>query len=246
MTGSSGGGSGNGVCSAVPLPDGGGCPNGSYVSDFVDALTCDPVVGATVQALNADSVPVSGTVLTAADGTFVLCAPPGSGFTPFLSAPTYETMYFAELRGGANTNLYFIEAISTEDLGALGAFVPGGYQASQGAMFLSINTSANCPDASGWSVSLTLPDGGALADGGYFTAYLGASGFPDATLTATSAAGGAFIYDVDLTGGNYFAVAGSSPDAGACAFVLTGDGAFYTGRVYLTANSVTADTLILP
>ena len=242
----SGGGSGNGFCGSAVLPDGGGCANGSYVTAFIDVLSCAPIVGATVQALNADSVPVPGTVLTGADGTFVLCGPPGSAFTPFFAAPTYETTYFAELRADTNSHLPILEGISATDLTALGSFVPGGFQPSLGILFVHVNVSASCPEASGWSLALTEPDGGALADGGYVVAYLSTAGFPDATLAATSLEGVAFIYDIDLSTGNYFAVSASQPDAGACQPVLTGDGASLTGRVYVTVNAISNDSLIQP
>ena len=94
--GGSGGNDGNCEDANLPpvLPDGGGCPNGSFVSQALDLLTCAPIAGATVQALNAVATPVSGSVVTAPDGVFLLCAPPGTAYTPYIAASSYSTVYY--------------------------------------------------------------------------------------------------------------------------------------------------------
>ncbi len=242
---SSGGASGNGICVHLPsLPDAGACTSGSYESQVVDLLTCAPIVGATVQALNSGGVPVSGSVATAADGTFVLCGPAGSAFTPFFMAEEYATTYYPELQAGGASSLSYLDLVTSDDLSAIGAFAPGGFDGSKGTLIVHMNFGAACPNPAGWSFTLTAPDGGAISDGGYLETYLGASGVPESTLTATTKEGVALFYDIDTSATNYFGLSWSNPDAGGCAPVLAT--AFYTGRIYIQADSVTFYILQVP
>jgi hypothetical protein len=242
-SGSSGGGS-NGICVPVPLPDGGGCANGAFVSAVDDLFSCAPIVGATVQALDADGLPLSGSVTTAADGTFVLCGPLGSAFTPSFSAPSYPTTYYPEMQAGLASSLSDLDLITSDDVDALGAFAPGGFDSSLGMVLVHMNSSSACPNPSGWSFSLTGVDGGSLPDGGYLEVYLGASDAPDPSLTATSTEGVAFFYNIDTEATNYFEVSWSNPDAGGCAPILRT--AFYTGRLYIQDNSTSFEILQVP
>jgi hypothetical protein len=234
---------GNGVCPTVSLPDAGGCSTGYYVSQEVDILSCAPIAGGTMQALDANGTPAPGSVTTAADGTFVLCAPAGTAFTPFLSAPGY-LMYVGELQAGTGNSYVDSDAVSTGDLALLVSFLPGGVNSELGTLIVSFDTSSNCPDPSGWSLSLTSPDGGPFPDGGYRLAYLGPSDVPDPALTSTSSLGAAFFYDIDLSNGNYVSLAESNPDAGGCLPVIKT--AFTTGRYYVAANACTVATLQVP
>ena len=183
-----------------PLPDGGACPNGSFASQLLDLTNCDPIPGATVQALDANGVPAAGTVETTDGGTFLLCGPPSAAFTPFVTAPGYPTTYLAELHGNAHSTYLEFGILSSEFADGFFAILPGGVDTSLGLLVAYINTSATCGDSSGWQISLTDSDGGAIADGGFLETYLGASGIPDPSLTATTDEGIAIFYDVDSLG----------------------------------------------
>ncbi len=233
------------VCGAVPvLPDGGGCPNGSFVSQLVNIVTCAPIAGAVVQALDVNGAPTSLTTTTAADGTFILCAPPSTAFTPYVTAATYATTYYSELEGGQNSNLQFIFMLPETDLQLIGSLLAGGYDTSLGTLIADVTNSPSCPEPAGWTFSLTDVDGGPILDGGYREVYLGASEVPDPTLTSTSGSGIALFYDMALSTTNFFGVEATNPDAGRC--VIVPGTASYTGRIYATANAVSADLLLVP
>lgn len=236
--GSSGGGASSaGSClSAVTYPDGGGCPNGSLVSEVVDFLDCLQIGGATVQALDANGVPTTMAVTTAQDGTFGLCAPAGNAFTPSFSVPGYPMMYDGELLAGQSSYLRYTKVISTDGLAAMAAIFPGGQLGAGGLIIAQVYKNSLCPDPSGWSMTLTDTDGGALPDGGYSVIYLGATTLPDPTLTATSATGYAIVYNIDLTTSSYFSLIPSNPDAGCSP---SGMGIFYSGRVFVSQNAAT-------
>jgi hypothetical protein len=197
-----------------------------------------------VQALDANGAPTSATASTAADGTFVLCAPTVGAFTPYVTAPTYGTTYYSELTGDVNSALQFIFMLPQTDLGLIGSLLAGGYDTSQGTLIVNVTNSPSCPDPSGWTLELTWVDGGPIPDGGYREVYLGSSDVPDPTLTSTSEVGIAFLYDIDLSSTNFFAVSASNPDAGRCTIVP--GTASYTGRIYVTNNAVSADLLLVP
>jgi hypothetical protein len=133
--------------------------------------------------------------------------------------------------------------VSSEFLAAFTG-VLAGYDGSQGTVLGEITASALCPDRSGWAVSLTDVDGGALPDGGYIEVYLGSSGLPDPALTATSSEGAALFYDVDVSITNYFGVSASKPDAGGCGIVPGGSS--YTGRLYVAGTAVSAYVFQVP
>jgi hypothetical protein len=225
----------------VVLPDGGGCPNGSFATQIVDFLTCSPIAGATVQALDVNGVPAAGSVTTAADGTFVLCAPPGSAFTPSLAVPGDPTTYLVELEAGRENSYSNIPVASRTDLSAIFAFLPGGLDSNLGTILVTFDTTPTCLDPSGWTMTLNYADGGPVPDGGYLEAYLDATGIPDSTLTKTSSAGDALLYNVDLTLTNYFSVILSNPDPGPCA--PTSETAFPSGRVYATAEGLSYEVV---
>jgi hypothetical protein len=243
--GSSSGGSGssgNGICGKTPLPDGGGCPHGAFVSVATDAFTCLPVAGATMDALDPNGIPLSGSATTASDGTFVFCEPPATPFTPSLAATGYSTIYYPELQANVDSSFTYIGMISNSFIGVLEGF---GMNPKLGSILVHISNSASCPDQSGWTFTLTYPDGGAIPDGGYSEAYLGASDIPQAGLTATGSGGTAFFSNLDLSTTNYFAIQASNPDAGSTCipkFVS----AFYTGRIYVTANALSIYNFQIP
>jgi hypothetical protein len=198
-----------------------------------------------VQAIDANGVPVTGAVTTAADGTFLLCGPPGP-FSPFLSAPGYATSYRAEVEAGSDLSLTSTSMYSNDVVNAITSLAPGGYNRSLGALIALIGSTSACPDRSGFTLSLTDGDGGAIADGGFLEVYLGASGLPDPTLVATSAEGLALFYDIDTAATSFFAVSWSNPDAGACAPVLQNATAWLTGRVFVAGNALSNDLLLRP
>ena len=225
-------------------PDAGDCASGSLSGVVLDLLSCDRLANVTVQALDARAVPVSGSVVTGDGGTFVLCGPDGGAFTPYLKAPGYETTYLEELQGSAPSVYGEIGLFSTMFLTDFATIVPGNLDLSLGTIVAFIGTSGACPDSSGWAVSLTDPDGGAIPDGGFELVYFAASDLPKAGLTATTSQGAAIFYNIDLSTTNYFAVGLSKPDAGNC--TPRGTTAFPTGRIYATQEAISLYILQVP
>jgi hypothetical protein len=227
----------------MALPDAGGCASGYFVTEVLDLLDCDPVQSGTVQAIDENGVPLPGSVTLAADGSFVLCNPGTGPYTPYITAPGYETEYFGELQAGAHYVQEYTAMVSTSSLTALASFFPGGFDGAQGAIIATIGHNAVCPSPTGWSVWLTDVDGGAI-DGGYRVVYLGASQLPDPTATATTDQGIAVLYDIDLSATSYFGVGASNPDAGACP--ASAESGIFTGRLYVTANAVSSANFFVP
>jgi hypothetical protein len=238
---SSGGSSGGNsiTCSNITafVWDGGSCPTSWYGTRFADLGTCAPIAGATVEALGVNGAPISGASATT-DGTgdFAFCLPAGSIYTPYLQAANYPPSYLAQQNGPPPQE--WIGLVSTDTLGAVSGFLAGNFDASKGvlAVFFSTYTHPTCNDQSGWSVTLSLPDGGAFPDGGYLISYLGNSGLPDSSLTATTTSGSAIAYDIDTSISNYVAVSVSNPDAGVCEVQIAQFGE--TGLVYVAGNAL--------
>jgi hypothetical protein len=228
----------------VTYPDGGGCPNGSQVSELVDFASCVAVGGATVQALDANGTPTAGAVTTAQDGTYALCAPPGSAFTPSFSAPGYPQLFDAELQAGENSYLRYTKDVSSNALAAWSAVLPGALQGTSGSIVAQVYTTPDCPDPSGWSLTLTDTDGGALPDGSYGEIYLDPSSIPDPNLTATSSFGYAILYDIDVSSQSYFSLSAAKADAGICTPIVAG--MYYTGRIFVAPYAVSLKVIRMP
>jgi hypothetical protein len=224
------------------LPDGGACPGGSFASALVDLFDCTPIAGATVQALDAQGVPLPGSVTSASDGTFLLCGPPDAGFTPFFSAPGYVTAYFAELQAGVHSSISGISMASQSEEEVIESLLPGSPNISESLILVEMGSDPTCPNSSGWTFSLEYLDGGAVD--GDIEAYLGPTGIPTPGLTATTATGAALFYNVDVSSTSFLHVAPSNPDAGAC--VPRQVTAFYTGRLYVSSGAISGQYFQVP
>jgi hypothetical protein len=233
---SSGGGSSGGqtiTCSNITAftGDGGFCPGTWYGTRYADLGTCAEIVGATVEALDQNAVPIASAT-TDATGDFVFCLPAGSVYTPYVQAAGYPPSYLAQQNAPPRPE--WIGLVSTGTL----AVVTGiqSYNSADGVVAVFFHSSAACQDQSGWNVTLQLPDGGALPDGGYEMLYLDPDDLPDPDLTATTSSGSAIALNVDTTLVTYVAVSISNPDAGACGDQSAELGG--TGLVYVEGNAL--------
>ncbi len=186
-------------------------------------------------------MPLSGSLDTAADGSFVFCEPPGTPFTLSLAASGYTTMYRPEMQANVDGDYAYMGLISNDFAGVLQGF---GVNLALGTVIVLVEKTNSCPDASGWTISLSDADGGSLPDGGYQVDYLGTDDLPVTGLGNTSAGGTAIVYGINLSATNFFHVSASKPDAGACMPVF--DTAFLTGRVYVTTNAIATLALQMP
>jgi hypothetical protein len=230
------------------VPDSG--PGAACLSGTLsDAESMGPVSGAAVIGTDINGVPIPGASTTsAADGSFQLCPPAGVVFTTQITAAGYPTTYFESLSLGTMAEpLGSLPLISTEVLGALGGFLPGGFDSSDAAMLVPVRSlSGNCSVA-GWSISAGFPDGGTLPDGGglpYQIAYLAASGLPSGTATSTSTEGAAILYNIDPTLTGQVAVVATNGSAGSCAPDNAALG--LTGQVEVGGGAISIAPIVLP
>ena len=161
-----------------------------------------------------------------------------------VTAPGYPTTYYAEMLN-ANAGFFTqLGSVSSDELNAVGAFVPGGVIANR-AIVVAQMAAVNCiKDRGGWSFSIALADGGLFPDGGYQLLYLGSNDLPDPTVTATSKNGGAVFYNVDPSLSDFVVISAENPDAGACEPLNASIG--MTGRVYVAGGSAAIDPFLLP
>ncbi len=160
--GSSSGGSSSGgetiTCANITgfVWDGGACPTSWYGTRFADLGTCAPIVGATVEALGSNGVPISGgSATTDATGDFAFCLPAGSVYTPFVQAADYPPSYLAQQNGPPPNE--WIGLVSTDSLGAVTGLLGGGYDPSRGVVAVFFQSDSACKNQAGWSVTLFLP-----------------------------------------------------------------------------------------
>jgi hypothetical protein len=232
-SGSSSGSSGSGTSQGGSSSSGGDvdagvdCPQLYVTSNLYDTASLAPVVGATVQAVGLNGVPLEGAAATSqSDGTFTVCVPPSVTFSLQVTAPGYPEAALEDLMLAQSETLAFTQGglglISNQDLSAFGAVV--GYDPSMGIMLVQVSSISGVPPcvATGWQLSVSFTDGGALPDGGplpYSRAYLDpVSYLPDSSLQATSSLGEAIFYDLDpnLTDRVAIEAVDVDVDAGAC------------------------------
>ncbi len=224
---SSSGSSVGGSSSSGGVDAGANCPAFFLASQIVDIATRMGLVGATISAVGLDGATIAGaSASTDANGNFVICVPANVAFSIQITAQGYPDSVLENVLMTAETQGAFftkgIPLVSNQDLAVLGNVVP--YDPAKGAVLVSVNSlsgGAPCQDASGWELSVALPDGGTLPDGGalpFSRIYMGADFFPDATLQVTASNGDAFIYDIDPTITDLVALVAvnTNPDAGEC------------------------------
>ena len=178
-------------------------------------------------------------------GAFFICGPEGQPFTISATAAGYPATYFAELAGASIQDVVQLGMLSNTSLSVIGGIVPGGVDLSKGMVVVKVSNTLNCdPEVAGWTLGITLPDGGSLPDGGYQMAYGGQAGLPQPGLTETSSAGAAIFYDIDPTLSEFFVITYQNPDAGACQSIDTALG--FSGRIHVAGGAVSAFPVFLP
>ena len=193
--GGSGGSSSSSGGSSTAVGDGGvDCPDVYLKTRFFDALLYTPVVGASVQALDANGVVVPGsTVLTDMFGIAVVCLPHGVQLTLTVTGTGYTPTYLANMvltqpwtfglagtiDGGDGTG---IGLLSTSALSAISAFLSTPLDLMKPGLVLTaipaLPESVCKHQTAGWQYSVTAVDGGAFPDGGYVEIYLGPDDLP--------------------------------------------------------------------
>jgi hypothetical protein len=234
-------------CPGVAIgPVQGSCATGtSFASQLVDILSCSAIPSATIAAIGADGVPVSGAAATTANnGGFTFCPPMDSAFSIQVTASGYPTTYYAEM---LDTNVSYISqlaAVSNGALGAFGAFIPGGFATDKAVAVVKLTGTSCILDYAGYTISLELPDGGPVPDGGYELVYLDVSGVPNPKATETDSEGAAILYNIDSTISDFYIVVPGNPDAGSCPPVTGADG--FTGRIFVASGTVAVAPIVLP
>ncbi len=207
-----------------------------FATKLIDLETCNPLGGVAVQAIGGDGVPISGSSATSAAGTgvFVVCVPAQEPVTMSFNLTGYPQTYYSESLG--TEDLDWIGMLDNDVITEVTNFIPGGVNLSLGTVAVFFSTRATGCPVDNWAITLNLPDGGALADGGYDLVYMDGNSIPETSLTATSGSGIAILYNIDTSATNFFEVVPTTPDAGACYPRNMEEG--YTGRIYVTGNAV--------
>jgi hypothetical protein len=243
VCGASGGGSGTNQlfnCTNVNdySGDAGSCTQAWLGSQVIDYETCTPVCGATVEAVDPTGVTIGGTQQLSGlpNGYFEFCLPPDTTFEPTVTAPGYSNFVYAEVKGELSVGIPMLGMLSSVELSAFAVFITGGLDPAKGALVAFFVPASSCSGTSpeaGWTISLTDVNGTPYPDGGYNTLYIDSSGFPSATLTATSPYGVALLYDIDPTVGQFAKVQATNPSS-SCQVVNQFVG--FTGRLEVGPN----------
>ncbi len=222
------------------------CASGtSFSSQTVDLLSCTVVGGAAIAAIDANGVPFPSVAATSeSNGNFALCLPTGSPFSIEIQAPSYATTYYAEMLDPSSGGFAQMAMLSKGEIQAFQGLFPGGEQTDTALIVAKLTGDVCYPNLGGWTFDLALPDGGAIADGGYQLIYLGASGLPDATATSTSSKGAALFYNLDPALSGFLMLTAQTADAGSCQIINSGLG--FTGRIFVAGNSITVEPFLLP
>jgi hypothetical protein len=238
-----------GCTSLDPCPTPTNCPGGiQFSSQFVDALQCQAIPGATVAGLGDDGVPFEGAAATtAADGTFGICLPSGEPLTVELTAPLYPITYSPEVFQ-PDAGSFFIAQIlqfSSQEIQSFASIFPGGIDPSKAVIIIRVIAEVCRAQFAGWSFALALPDGGPVPDGGYQLIYSGSTAVPEANLTETGSEGAALFYNIDPSISSFLVVTASNLDAGsACQPINASMG--FTGRVFVSGGAASAVPIMLP
>ena len=190
-------------------------------SQIVDFSSCLPICGATASAVAPSGVTVAGTqqLTDPTYGTFHYCLPPATTFEPTATGSGYATFVYGEIEGQLGMNLPQFGMIQTTTLTAFSPFVPGGINMADGNIVLFVFNVDGCGGANaeaGWTMSLTDESGNAYPAGGYSTLYINSSGFPDQTLSSTSAYGVQLIYNIDPTVAQFPNLISTPPSGSPC------------------------------
>jgi hypothetical protein len=195
--------------------------------------------------ISSNGVPVSGAAATSqSNGAFEICLPTDTPFSLQMTAPGYPTTYYAEMLNADAGFFAQLGSVSSDELNAVGAFVPGGVIPTRSIVVAEMAASTCIKDRGGWSFSIWLPDGGSFPDSGYQLLYLGSNDLPDPTVTVTAHNGGAIFYNIDPTLSDFVVITAENPDAGACEPLNSSIG--MTGRVYVAGGSAAIDPFLLP
>jgi hypothetical protein len=241
---------GNGLfqCTGPPAIDGGppGCTGPYFASTVQDMSSCGAICDATVTLLDENGAPIPGAseISNAQTGAVDLCLPSHYVFTPSAAAPGYPLFYYAEVDGELTQAFAGMGMLSDNSVSSFGAVLPD-YSASTGTLVVFVYTNGQCTNVSGWSVSISLPDGGPWPDGGYLRFYCdGTTGYPDPNLTATSGYGVAGFTGLDPTLSQLVLVSFTNADAGACGALNASAG--FTGRIRIGVGDISIDPLLVP
>ncbi len=233
---------------SIPPYDG-GCPSGEAVRSYlVNIATCEGIF-ATVSAIDSNGVPVSGdsTLSDPCSGDFSLCTPQNGPFTVQIQAANFPTTYTAEMTSLASGAFAQFVMITSDELDALEAFLPVQIDPNRDTLIVGLpSQSGQCqgPPKAGWTFALSLPDGGAFPDGGYYLSYQETNFIPSASLTSTSELGTGIFFNVDPTIADYVLITATNPNPGSCDPRNVALG--FTGRVFVTASALSYDAFMLP
>jgi hypothetical protein len=243
---SSGVGAGTGAGSSSGGSSGPGGTTGSscaypLTNDVFDYGLSTALVGAEVGIINAEGVPLAGQeTTTASDGEFTLCPPQGVPITFTATDTSYLPTYTSEVNlVGADLFIEGYEGlplISTTDYTAFQGII--GLVPGNAVVVAQVEPwNGNCSLTTGWTFSADFPDGGAMPDGGHLpfsVAYI-SENFPSSTLTSTTDAGSAILFNIDPNLTNVIVVTASNPDAPADCFEVP-QVQNLTGRTLIGAN----------
>jgi hypothetical protein len=215
--GSSSGGSSGGADAGID------CPQLYVASTLTDVAGETPIAGATVSAVGLDGVTLPGAqAKSQADGFIALCVPPNVEFSLTVTATGYPETILEDVILITSETLSFgghgMSLLSDNDLGAFSALVP--VNQAMGTLLVSVNSATGdksdpCYDSSGWQISITVPDGGAVP---HQQVYIDNTFLPNPTLTSTESQGDAFFYDIDTSVTDRVAIVAinTNADAGVC------------------------------
>jgi hypothetical protein len=240
---------GNGIfdCAAPQLIDTApaGCTTPYFASTVQDLASCGAVCGATVTLLDQNGATISGaSALSGAESGIVeICLAGDYTYTPTVQATGYPLFYYGEVHNQLSQPIDGLGVMSNQTIAAFGGFIPG-YSSTTATFVAYTYTFGQCPLNAGWSVALTLPDGGAWP-GGYKASYSAAgTGVPSATLTATTAYGVALLADIDTSVAQVGTLVFTNPDAGPCGIINQEIG--LTGHIRLSAGDFSVQPIFVP
>jgi hypothetical protein len=212
---------------------------------LTDLITMNPVEGATLSAVDSSGIPLSGTAtISAADGSFEICPPTGVAFTTQITAATYPTTNLESIILATSENLGNIPMLSENSLAALAAFLPGGLVNEEPTLLAQVASKTGACSLAGWSLAAAFADGGSLPDGGalpFQIAYFSATSIPNPSLTSTTSAGLAIIYNIGTPSAQ---VAITATSSGTCTPENASLG--FTGQVSAAGAQLSIAPILLP
>lgn len=226
----------------------------SHIDDFSTGAL---LAGAEVSLVSAAGVPLPGKQFTTLqDGSFYLCAPVDTPFYVTATDNNYVASSSALLDEPGGPDNFFpwlggFAMVLATDLGAFqGLFQDPPYVPGTSLIVVIVSSELpQCDSQTGYKVGVALPDGGTLADGGplpYGVVYV-ADDFPDLSLTATTDAGTAIVYNIDSTLTNGFVVVTvSNPNVPQSCLVQNLAQVDSTGLVPVSQGSFSVEPISLP